>query len=558
MPDTGYKSAGGGLDQVRSGSGASWLYPGNIISSNDMDASSLLPKLTYSDYLRAHSFNCGIPTGATITGIEVKIQRASSKHVAHKDDSVRLYSYGAFYGDDKVETDGSKFEYYLKSDSIATYGGSTDTWGKSNWTPTLINNISVQLSVVNDSCLPHTCFVDHVQIRVWYTVSVVVVPTVTTQAVTNITTTYGLGHGIITNLGGENCTKRGICWNTTGAPTVSNSKSEETGSFTTGSFSRYMTSLSPGTHFYVRAYAYNSAGYGYGNTVQFETTGSTVVAPTVTTQAVTGIGNTIATGNGNITATGGENCTQGICWDTSSDPTVLDDHVENAGTHGIGAFIGNITALTPGAHYYVKAYAWNSAGYSYGTEVEFDATGGGTSCIGDGNYPGLGTEEARGGSSGSWANPDKITAYSYTGPHATWSPDAQSYSPWLKGDNYGFNIPSSATIDGIRIEIERYSTLADKAKDSSLRLAVNGVLKGNDKADTVNYYLSTFSCYRHGSSTDKWGTTWTPNDINNIEVYLSSYKLAGSCTVYVNYVTVRVWYTDDEEKKEAMFFGLCF
>jgi len=96
-------------------------------------------------------------------------------------------------------------------------------------------------------------------------------PTVITQAVTDIAPTTSTGNGNMTDNGGENASKRGVCWNTTGNPTVADDKSEETGSFDTGAFTRPMTGLTPGQHYYVRAYAYNSVGYGYGSQVEFTT-----------------------------------------------------------------------------------------------------------------------------------------------------------------------------------------------------------------------------------------------------------------------------------------------
>lgn len=99
-------------------------------------------------------------------------------------------------------------------------------------------------------------------------------PTVTTQAVTDITTITATGHGTITNTGGGNATKRGICWNTTGSPTVADNKVEEAGNFSTGAFSGNMTGLTPDQAYFARAYAYNTGGYGYGGSEGFSTTGA--------------------------------------------------------------------------------------------------------------------------------------------------------------------------------------------------------------------------------------------------------------------------------------------
>ncbi|MBA7579636.1 hypothetical protein ES708_21507 [subsurface metagenome] len=196
----------------------------------------------------------------------------------------------------------------------------------------------------------------------------IAIPTVTTQAVSAIAGYTATGNGNMTDNGGENCSKRGVCWNTAGNPTVADSKSEEADSFGTGAFTRPMTGLTPGQHYYVKAYAYNSAGYGYGAQVEF----TTVEAPTVTTQAVDDILPTTATGNGNMTDNGGENASKrGVCWNTTGNPTEADSKSEETDSFGVGAFTRPMTGLTPGQLYYVRAYAYNSAGYGYGAQVEF-------------------------------------------------------------------------------------------------------------------------------------------------------------------------------------------
>lgn len=100
---------------------------------------------------------------------------------------------------------------------------------------------------------------------------------------------------------------------------------------------------------------------------------------TVTTQAVTSITSTTATGNGNVTDLGDASVTQhGHCWDITFDPTTSTGSgfwgkTENGAAAATGAFTSSLTDLLPKIHYYVRAYATNSAGTSYGQLVTFTA-----------------------------------------------------------------------------------------------------------------------------------------------------------------------------------------
>ena len=95
-------------------------------------------------------------------------------------------------------------------------------------------------------------------------------PTLTTIAVSNITDSSAVSGGIITNDGGTTITARGICWDTTSNPTISNNHT--TDGLDTGSFTSNMTGLLAGTTYYVRAYATNAIGTAYGNEISFTTT----------------------------------------------------------------------------------------------------------------------------------------------------------------------------------------------------------------------------------------------------------------------------------------------
>jgi hypothetical protein len=94
------------------------------------------------------------------------------------------------------------------------------------------------------------------------------VPVLATIAVSNITTTSASCGGNITG-GCKLVSVRGVCWSTTANPTTADSKtSDGTGQ---GSFTSSITGLTSNTTYYVRAYATNCVGTGYGSDISFTT-----------------------------------------------------------------------------------------------------------------------------------------------------------------------------------------------------------------------------------------------------------------------------------------------
>ena len=192
------------------------------------------------------------------------------------------------------------------------------------------------------------------------------IPTLITTVASDITSTSGVVGGNVTNDGGAKVTGRGICWNTSENPTIANSTTlDGTGA---GSFSRSLAQLLPNTKYYVRAYATNSVGTGYGNQVSF-TTSSNVIA-TLNTTSVIEIRVGSAVSGGNIADDGGGDISsRGICWNTSENPTTSNSKTSDG--IGIGSFSSSLSLLIPNTKYYVRAYATNSAGTAYGNQVSF-------------------------------------------------------------------------------------------------------------------------------------------------------------------------------------------
>jgi hypothetical protein len=193
-----------------------------------------------------------------------------------------------------------------------------------------------------------------------------VVPTLTTAVITLITGNSATGGGNVTVGGGADVTARGICFGKNHNPSVTATKtSNGTG---TGAFVSLLTGLKGNTVYYVRAYATNSAGTGYGPEATFTTL---VDLPVVTTTAATAITKVSAVSGGEVTYDGGGTLTaRGLAWSTTANPTIDGTVVLDSGT-GISVFISNLTGLVLNTTYHVRAYATNSAGTAYGADISF-------------------------------------------------------------------------------------------------------------------------------------------------------------------------------------------
>lgn len=188
-----------------------------------------------------------------------------------------------------------------------------------------------------------------------------------TAELSTITSNTALSGGTITHKGGSEIATVGICWNTTGLPTIDDWSTSE--KYKSNSFALKLTELEPYTKYYVRAYATNDTGIGYGEDRTFTTAKG---VPVLSTIPITEVTTNSAKSGGIITNTGGSKIIScGVCWNTKPTPTIHNPKTSDMETGG--QFTSQLTDLEFGKTYYARAYATNEFGTSYGEEISFMA-----------------------------------------------------------------------------------------------------------------------------------------------------------------------------------------
>lgn len=195
------------------------------------------------------------------------------------------------------------------------------------------------------------------------------VPKVTTNNIITTSNSTADCYCTVSDDGGKMVFNKGVCWGYTSMPTLSNF-------FVacgpgTGDYFGTMTNLLEDTAIYVRGFALNEKGTGFGNQKIFSI-GS--IAPVVSTDSVIQINQTSAKAFGKVLYDGNSDITaKGFCWSLGSSPTLSDNHT-NEGT-GNDPFSSNLNNLTPGETYYINAYAINNidTGYSSTMSIMLNA-----------------------------------------------------------------------------------------------------------------------------------------------------------------------------------------
>jgi hypothetical protein len=190
-------------------------------------------------------------------------------------------------------------------------------------------------------------------------------PEVVTAEISSIDRISAISGGEGTNEGTSEVISKGVCWSGVDNPTIGDSITVDGSGL--GSFTSNLTGLNPETDYFVRAYATNNEGTGYGETKSFATDPASVPE---TNALITSVTLTTATTEAEIVADGGSQIIdRGFCWNTKGYPTLSDNFVS------LGAesdtFSTTLTNLEPNTCYYLRAYATNLAGTGYSSNMLF-------------------------------------------------------------------------------------------------------------------------------------------------------------------------------------------
>ncbi len=164
---------------------------------------------------------------------------------------------------------------------------------------------------------------------------------------------------------GSGVFERGICWGTSPNPTISGNKMVF-GSGGYGFTQVFSGSMVGNQLHYSRAYARTSSGIFYSNEKSF----ISLDLPTITTVSMSNISASGVTTGGILVSDGGSFVIEkGVVFGTAPNPTISHNLLTNGS--GLGSFTSTLTGLTTQTTYYVRAYATNIFGTSYGNEFSF-------------------------------------------------------------------------------------------------------------------------------------------------------------------------------------------
>jgi hypothetical protein len=192
------------------------------------------------------------------------------------------------------------------------------------------------------------------------------IPTVTTSAITDITGTTATCGGTITDEGTGTVIERGVCYSKGITPTIADCKT--TNGTGAGTFTSNISDLDGASTYYVRAYATNNTGTGYGMVMSFSSLGQ---IPTAVTNPATNITTTSTRLNGTVNSNYLSTIVTfeyGTSTSYSNTATATQSPVSGDGNTNVSV---DISGLLPATTYHFRVKTINSLGTTYGNEISF-------------------------------------------------------------------------------------------------------------------------------------------------------------------------------------------
>ena len=144
-----------------------------------------------------------------------------------------------------------------------------------------------------------------------------------------------------------------------------------------------------------------------------------------------------------------------------------------------------------------------------------------------------------------WVNPTNVyLSNNYTYCSTVYDQE----SNWIKATNFGFSIPTGATINGITVTLKRLVE-DGLAFDIAARIVKNGSLTvGSSQPNPNNWTVISFESITYGGPSDLWGTSWTAADINASYFGFALYaqQLSGNkfpINMYLKELKIKIDYT---------------
>jgi len=232
-----------------------------------------------------------------------------------------------------------------------------------------------------------------------------------------------------------------------------------------------------------------------------------------------------------------------IRYQTGGYPTTTSEG--SAGYSGSGTS-ATVSSLTPGTTYYFSAWSSKSDGGFTQESASFSQNFTTTpeTCSSGPNFTTYGHTQDVG--SAVWVDPQNIQAADTNYASST----IPMFSNYLVATDFDFSIPDTAIIEGIKVTVRRVASSGagyNGIWDRFLYLTKDGTSDtGSNRANSASVWSIDWVTATYGGSSDLWGTTWTPAEINsdNFGFRLHIYNNYGTpLMAYVDYITITVYHT---------------